>query len=647
MTSRFYFAKYVLVVALLLCASMANAQQRLHVHTSVADGKWDIPVTADSIRQMEVGGHQDRLLLYTTGGAVVPFELEQIDSLTIEDDPEEETKDHYRVFQLFITTNDGLDITSKEEYKDCFINVNGCGSFSNYSASAQIRGRGNSSFLWYDKKPLRLKLNKKHKLLGLPKAKHWVLLANYRDVTDLMNTFVFETGQWLGLPFTNHTRYVEVFVNGDYRGVYQLTEQVQQGKNRVDVSDERGILLTLDVDDGPNESPEADDNFWTKVYRMPAAVKYPKDEYATANTVDSVRTVFAQLEQAIKAKDYAQVKQLLDIPSFIKYLQLQEFIYNVELSAPRSIYLHKDGDGPWVMGPLWDFDAGYDFDWGQMMTGHNYFADYTETVMGSNPLRRNGNYNYVPQFFTDLFGCPEFVEQYKAQWAAVKDSIVAHGWGECQRYVANLRKGAMSREAQRWPIWDKSFNTEVQKMHAWLTHRASFMTDLIENIPMPDTTTVSGSRLCGTLPVSVTMQRSQGYNQNVMVNVDRQQVLDLMGLDSQQLNDANVTMVPLYNDGSEGPNNTNGVYGGWFNEDGEPQDWGHGHVYIEVKEDLWNWYCGVHPDNCWDDSHTVTMQIQYPHQGTLLKVNVEVRFTIRSGWWWGKRPSAEGRRPNE
>ena len=61
MTSRFYFAKYVLVVALLLCASMANAQQRLHVHTSVADGKWDIPVTADSIRQMEVGGHQDRL----------------------------------------------------------------------------------------------------------------------------------------------------------------------------------------------------------------------------------------------------------------------------------------------------------------------------------------------------------------------------------------------------------------------------------------------------------------------------------------------------------------------------------------------------------------------------------------------------------
>ncbi|MBO4811912.1 MAG: CotH kinase family protein [Prevotella sp.] len=634
MTNRLIFAKCVLMLALLSYASTGVAQQRLHVHTSVVDGQWDIPVTIDSIREMGLSRQQDRLLLNLTGDAVVPFELEVIDSLTIEDDPEEETKDHYRVFQLYITTNDGRDITSKEVYKDCFINLNGCGAFSNYSANAQIRGRGNSSFLWYDKKPLRLKLNEKHKLLGLPKAKSWVLLANYRDVTDLMNTFVFETGQWLGLPFTNHTRYVELFMNGDYRGVYQLTEQVQQGKNRVDVSDEGGILLTLDVDDGPNESPGADDNFWTQVYRMPAAVKYPDDEHATPNTVDSVRTVFAQLEQAIKQKDYAQVEQLLDIPSFIKYLQLQEFVYNVELSAPRSIFLHKDGDGPWVMGPLWDFDAGYDFDWAQMTTGHNFFAEYTETVMGTNPLKRNGQYNYVPQFFTDLFGCPEFVEQYKAQWAAVKDSIVAHGWSECQRYVAQLRKGAMTREAQRWPISGKSFNSEMQKMHRWLLNRADFMTQLIENIPMPDTTTVSGSRLCGTLPVNVTMQRNLGYNQNVKVNVDRQQVLDLMELDAQQLNDVNINMVPLYNDGSEGPNNTNGVYGGWFNSDGEPQDWGHGHVYIEVKEDLWNWYCGVHPENCWDDGHTVTMQIQYPHQGTLLKVNVEVQFTINSGWWW-------------
>ncbi len=634
MTEGSFFRPLAVLACGLSMATAGFSQQRLHVHSSVADGRWDMPVATDSISHIDVSADLKHLQLHVSGQTTLPLLLSQVDSLTVETDPIEETKDKYEVFQLFVYTDDGSDITSKDYYTDCFINLNGSGAFSNYSANAKIRGRGNSSFLWYDKKPYRLKLNEKHKLLGLDKAKSWVLLANYRDVTDLMNTFVFETGEWLGLPFTNHTRYVELFVNGDYKGVYQLTEQVQQGKNRVNVSDDGGILIALDVDDGPNESPYADDNCWTSVYRMPLCVKYPDDERFTPNTVDSVRNVFAQLEQAIKDKDYAAVKQQLDIPSFIKFLQLQEFIYNVELSAPRSIYMHKDGDGPWVMGPLWDFDAGYDFDWSNMYTGHTFFADYHETVMGTNPLKRNGEYSYVPQFFTDLFGCPEFVEDYKAQWLAVKDSIVSHGWDECMKYVAQLRQqGTMQREADRWPVSGKSFDSEVEKMHRWLQNRATFMTDLIANIPVPDTTQVTGGRLCGTLPVNVTMNWAEGYDQTSKVRISRSQVLSLMGIGRSQLNEANIDIVPLYADGSEGPNNTQGVYGGWFDENGEPFDWGHGHVYIEVFDDLWNWNCGLHQEHCWDDEHTVTMQMQYPHNGELLKVNIEVHFTIETDWW--------------
>ena len=627
---------------LLFCSFMlflpAGAQLRTHVYMNQRGGHWDIPVAVDSILDITVGDDLRQLQLNVTGAQAVPFDISAIDSLTFEDEPAVETKDHYQVFQLYITTKDGRDITSKTSYKDCHVALNAQGSFSNYSANAQIRGRGNSSFLWYDKKPLRLKLLSKHKLLGLDKAKSWVLLANYRDVTDLMNTYVFETGQWLGLPFTNHTRYVELFVNGDYRGVYQLTEQVQQGKNRVNVSDKRGILITLDVDDGPGESPEAGDNCWTKVYRMPMAVKYPDDEYFTKNTVDSVRTVFATLEQAIKSKDYEQVKLLLDIPSFIKYLQLQEFVYNVELSAPRSIFMHKDGDGPWVMGPLWDFDAGYDFDWSNMTTGHTFFTDYRETVMGTNPLKRNGNYNYVPQFFTDLFGCPEFVEAYKEHWTSVKDSIVSHGWTECMKYVDNLKQsGAVEREAVRWPVSRKKFDTEVEKMHQWLLRRADFMTDLIGDIPVPDTTTVSGGRLCGTVEASVTMDWNGGYHQDSKIHVDKSEVLALMGLSEEEFKEPNVAIIPLCTDGSEGNNGTNGVFGGWFDGEENPGAYAQGHVYIEVFSDLWNWNCGLEQWRCYDDGHTVTMQYQYPHQGTLLKVNVDVHFTIENiggGWWW-------------
>ena len=626
--------KSLLLALLVASTATLYAQQRVHVHTTSQREHWDFPLTADSLAYADVDADQSHLLLHVNGGAQVPFLLSEVDSIRFAEDPLEETKDHYKVFQLYITTDDGRDVTSKEDYKTCQILLNGGGSFSNYSASASIRGRGNSSWLWYDKKPYRIKLDEKHKLLGLDKAKHWVLLANYRDVTDLMNTFVFEMGQWLGLPFTNHTRYVELFLNGDYKGVYQLTEQIQQNKNRVDISDDRGILLSLDVDDGPGESPNAGDNFYSKVYRMPAAVKYPKDEFATANTVDSVKAEFAKLEQAIKAKDYAQVQQLLDIPSFIKYLQIQEFIYNVELSAPRSIYMHKDGDGPWVMGPLWDFDAGYDFDWGDMYHGHYFFANYRETVMGSNPLKRNGNYNYVPQFFTDLFGCKEFVQAYKEQWASVKDSIVTRNWAEVEKYVKNLKGAPMARELARWPLRGYSFSTEVEKMHQWLLNRCDFMTQLIENIPEPDAPIVD-DEVCGTVTTDCTMQWYDGYHQSNQVSVSKAEVLRLMGISEKDFQESKVSIVPLMNDGTEGSNGTNGVFGGWFNEDGEPGSYAEGHVYIEVFDDLWNWNCGLYQQNCYDEGHTVRMQYQYPVGGVLKKVNVEVRFTIEwgGGWW--------------
>ena len=106
--------------------------------------------------------------------------------------------------------------------------------------------------------------------------------------------------------------------------------------------------------------------------------------------------------------------------------------------------------------------------------------------MGSNPLKRNGNYPYVPQFFTDLFACKEFVQDYKAQWAAVKDTIVTHAWGECMKYVDQLRaSGAIDREMKRWPLAGKKFDTELEKMRKWLQNRLTHISYLIAAIPEP------------------------------------------------------------------------------------------------------------------------------------------------------------------
>ena len=127
----------------------------------------------------------------------------------------------YMVARMDISVDGGEEITSKrkEDYLDCTIKIESDTAAWNYEGRGRIRGRGNSTWLWYEKKPYRIKLDEKAEILGLAAEKDWVLLANYRDPTHLMNTLVFEMGAGLGIPYPNHSRYVEVTINGDDKGL--------------------------------------------------------------------------------------------------------------------------------------------------------------------------------------------------------------------------------------------------------------------------------------------------------------------------------------------------------------------------------------------------------------------------------------------
>ena len=403
----------------------------------------------------------------------------------------------YCVARMDITVDGGMGVTGKkkEEYLACTIKIESDTVAWNYEGRGRIRGRGNSTWEWYPKKPYRIKLDEKAEILGLDANKDWVLLANYRDPTHLMNTFVFEMGQGLGMPYTNHTRYVEVTLNGDYMGLYQLTEQIEVSKGRVDIGKKKGWLLSLDVDDGPKEAPGAVDrsalplgsskNFWSEVYRMPVCVKSPEaEDYATPETLrDDARTALAALETAIQRHDYDALAKLCDIPVMIDYLLIQEFVYNVEVAAPRSIFLYKDkgDDAKWTFGPLWDFDAGFDFDWSQMTTGHKFFSDYRETVLGTDPARHVSDYTYTSGFFTDMWKSKQFVSEVKVRWNRMRPRIMAEFWPRTKAY-AEAAAGAMERDARRWPI-DRQPKTEINRMEKWLNSRTVFMDNIVTNYP--------------------------------------------------------------------------------------------------------------------------------------------------------------------
>lgn len=396
-----------------------------------------------------------------------------------EPEPEPTFTPEFIAGQLSIVTDGGAAITSKEDYVGCKISLTHSNEEWNFTdATAGVRGRGNSSWLWYDKKPYRIKFDKKQTFMGLAKAKSWVLLAEYRDPTDLMNAFVFEWAQLCGMPYTNHNRYVELTLNGDPVGLYHLTEQVQQNENRVAVDEKAGYLIQLDRDDGPELAPEATDNFWSTVYRMPVCVKNPEDLGKAG--LETAAAELAVLERAVSALDYDAIKANLDVKTMIDFLIIQEFVYNVELDAPRSMYMHKDVGGKWAMGPLWDFDAGFDFDWGQMYTGHTFFTSSRELVMGTSPATHAGTQYRVPGFFSDLFKIPGFVKEYKARWIETSP-LIEQAWATSLKYY-NANTAAWQRDADRWPI-DKKFGTEIRRMETWLTARKTYLDTVIKNYP--------------------------------------------------------------------------------------------------------------------------------------------------------------------
>jgi len=563
----------------------------------------------------------------------LPYYTEDMDSITFAEDLTDEEKGHnkYRPFTMNIITEDMESIQEREVWLNCFITIDGKGEYSNYSGTGRIRGRGNSSWLWYDKKPYKFKLDTKSKLLGLEKAKNWNLLANYRDVTDMMNTFAFESAQSMGMPYTNHSRYVEVFLNHEYIGTYQLTEKIEIHKKRINIDETGGLLLSFDLDDGPSLSPDATDNFSSEIFGLPMCVKEPED--LSTLQIDSIKAEFAVLERAVRSRDYKALDSLADVASFISILQMHEFLYNVEIDAPRSVYMFRDKGGKYTFGPVWDWDAGYDFDWSDMYTGHTFFTDYTELIYGTDPVNRVGAAYHINKFWTSMFGNATFVTKYKEAWNQFSDDVVAANWTETMKYANALtEEGAYDRDCQRWPLQSSSYDwwsgktititfkpsEELEKMENWIKYRKAYLNDIIANYPAgSDDPVITDFTVVGTIEKTQSVSYSSGYSQSGKITISSTDVSNLLGGEATSL-------VPLNSNGEEGSNTAAKAYGAWFDEDGDTGDWGVGHVYIE-SDNMYSWAYGCHPDNCyWGDTHKVTMQYRLGNKA----VNVVVTFNV-------------------
>ena len=363
---------------------------------------------------------------------------------------------------IIINTDDGEDIVSREEYKDSKVSVlNTQNSYLMNEIAAGVRGRGNSSWNWYPKKPYRIKFNKKQAMFGSSyKAKSWTLIANYQDKSLMRNYLAYELSKQIQPSrFTSVHIPVELYLNGDYKGVYLLCDQMQVGDGRVEIDESI-------ADDGNNgyffevDSRAGDGDVYFEFKGQKIVIKSPDTEDAEfINKKDiEINYLSSYLEECSDALDdepWSRVDELIDVNSFVDAYLIDELFMNVDAGHTSAFY-YKDIDGKLTKGPVWDFD---------MAAGNvNYGpGDVDECPADSTLFVRENHF-----WYQKLLNRTEFVNLFKTKLSAVQTNInnlleLIDKDNQDNVYFQN--KESFNRNFDRWPTMGEYVQPEPKSVY--------------------------------------------------------------------------------------------------------------------------------------------------------------------------------------
>jgi len=355
----------------------------------------------------------------------------------------------YELPIININTN-GQSITSKEDYVDMTFSIENCDDeFSN--AAGGIRLRGNST-LKYPKKAYRIKFDKKQSFFGLEKAKSWVLLAEYIDPSNLHNYTAFSlASQMPGFNFTPTPHKVNVYLNGEFVGLYTLCEQIQENPGRVDIEMDDDInesmvnlkdynfLICMDANVVNDPAAILDETYYyIPEYNSYFELKYPeKDAFPSDEQFNSF---LDQLKQYTKNtldtfyyRDVEKIKAEFNVESLIDFLIIDQIMGETD-HIRQSFYMYytstssnPNENNRLNFGPVWDYDFALYTEW-TSKPNQNY--EVSEVVFYSNIFYRS--IVDIPEFYAKVaeryeqYALPaltEYIENFDELVASLEESI--------------------------------------------------------------------------------------------------------------------------------------------------------------------------------------------------------------------------------
>ena len=353
---------------------------------------------------------------------------------------------------LYIET-EGHKSVFDQSYINCGISVENAKDEYNFAPVAgKIRGRGNTSFQ-VAKCSYKIKFDRAVELFGNPSSREWTLISNHFDLSLVRNYLAYSVaGTFDRLDSTTSMQFVDLYINGEYRGVYLVCEQVEAGKDRVEISTDvssvdTGYLIELD---------DRLDGAGFYVGGQFYGLKDPDTEsyQFTPEHMAFISAYVSSCVDAINGTDYAKIESLIDTRSFAQaYIVFELFhCYDVGFS---SFFMHKDAGGKLVCGPVWDFDRSVG------NVGNNYSSRNPEYLFAKNENA----------WFSALLRHEEFKALVGTILHEHADTIRAT-ISSCCEYVESC-KGAFDRNFEKWDnlggyIYPNP--SELNKLQTWWEH---------------------------------------------------------------------------------------------------------------------------------------------------------------------------------
>lgn len=378
----------------------------------------------------------------------------------------------------------------------------------------QIKARGNSTFTYAEKKSYQIKLAEPSDLLGKQEqVKTWVLLASYFDATQMHDKLIKDLAAELGLAYTASCDWVNLYYDGEYRGVYLLSEKNSVGATSVAITDMEQAYERLNEGYGTDMTTALAENSYGQQYQYTKDLKEPENitggylielnhemwdeasgfktrqdvafnvkspEWCGDSAMKYISEYYQAFEDAVYATDDTGVYtgyntgtgkyfyDYVDMDSLVKVFLLQELSLNCD-GFISSVYFYKDADGIMYAGPIWDQDMTFGTGWnkanGAEIVDYHYLAEALIRIPAFEAAVKEYYTNTFASEVRDLLGSNGTIAR---QYALLKDNAAMN-----YTIWDYIRIGNPENEGHIWQ--GASYQSVVDEMTTWIENRLANM----------------------------------------------------------------------------------------------------------------------------------------------------------------------------